>query len=60
MGEGGGLNNFGRNTYFHFFFNDDIPYAKILGETKFQPQEFLRSGSKAEDVKEKERESEIR
>ena len=27
-------------------------YAKILGETKFQPREFPRSGSNAEDVKE--------
>ena len=33
-------------------------YAEILGETKFQPREFLRSRSKAEDVKEGERESE--
>ena len=31
-------------------------YAKILGETKSQPREFPRSGSKAEDVKEREKE----
>ena len=29
-------------------------YAKILGETNFQPREFPRSGSKAKDRKEKE------
>ena len=29
-------------------------YAKILGETNFQPREFPQSGSKAKDVKEKE------
>ena len=28
-------------------------YAKILGETNFQPREFPRIGSKAEDVKER-------
>ena len=33
-------------------------YAKILGETKIQPWEFPRSGSKAEDIKEEERKSE--
>ena len=36
-------------------------YAKILGETKFEPREFPRSGSKPIDVKErreKKRESE--
>ena len=32
-------------------------YAKIWGETKFQPREFPRSGSKAIDV-EKEKKSE--
>ena len=31
-------------------------YAKILGETNVQPREFPRSGSKAKDVKEEERE----
>ena len=31
-------------------------YAKLLGDTNFQPREFPRSGSKAKDVKEKERE----
>ena len=30
-------------------------YAKILGETKFQPREFPRSGSKALDVERRER-----
>ena len=34
-------------------------YAKILGETKFQPREFPRNGSKAIDVeRKKERERE--
>ena len=33
-------------------------YAKILGETNFQPWEFPRSGSKATDVKERERQGE--
>ena len=34
-------------------------YAKILGETKFQPREFPRSGSKTKDVeREKERKGE--
>ena len=35
----------------------DIPssYAKIWGETNFQPWEFPRSGSKVEGVEEKER-----
>ena len=28
-------------------------YAKILGETNFQPREFPQSGSKAKEVKEK-------
>ena len=31
-------------------------YAKLLGETNFQPREFSRSGSKAKDRKEKKRE----
>ena len=30
-------------------------YAKILGETNFQPREFPRSGSKAKDGKEREK-----
>ena len=33
-------------------------YAKILGETNFQPWEIPRSGSKAKDGKEKERKRE--
>ena len=32
-------------------------YAKILGETNFRTREFPRSGSKAKDGKEKEREN---
>ena len=28
----------------HFFFDIPFSYAKILGETKFQPWEFPRSG----------------
>ena len=35
-------------------------YAKILGETNIQPREFPRSGSKAKDVKEREKERERR
>ena len=31
-------------------------YAKILGETNFQPREIPRSGSKAKDGKEREKE----
>ena len=33
-------------------------YAKILGETNFQPREIPRSGTKAKDGKEKKREKE--
>ena len=33
-------------------------YAKILGETNFQPQEFSLSGSKAKDGKEREKNKE--
>ena len=33
-------------------------YAKILGETNFQPREFRRSGSNAKDVKERKRKKE--
>ena len=33
-------------------------YAKILGETNFQPWEFPRSGSKAKDGKERKKERE--
>ena len=36
------------------FTNKDI--CQNMGETKFQPQEFHRSGSKAIDVKERKRE----
>ena len=31
------------------FLHTSSSYAKILGETNFQPREFPRSGSKAED-----------
>ena len=33
-------------------------YAKIWGETKFQPREFPRSGSKPEDIEERENKKE--
>ena len=36
-----------------------IFYAKILGETNFQPREFPRSGSNGKDGGEKERKREI-
>ena len=39
-----------------FFFYIPSSYAKIWGETKFQPREFPRSGSKAKGVEEKEKE----
>ena len=35
------------------FFDIPFSYAKLLGETNFQPREFPRSGSKAKDGKEK-------
>ena len=34
-------------------------YAKILGKTNFQPQEFPRSGSKAKDVKERKKDRKL-
>ena len=39
-----------------FFLDITSSYAKILGETNFPIREFPRSGSKAEDVKEREQE----
>ena len=42
-------------NYQIFFGHISSSYAKILGETNFQPGEFPRSGSKAKDVKETER-----
>ena len=33
-----------------FFFYIPFSYAKILGETKFYPQDFPRSGSKAVSI----------
>ena len=36
----------------YFLLHRSSSYAKILGETNFQPREFPRSGSKAKDVKE--------
>ena len=49
-----------KNNYLKkiFFLHIHSSYAKILGETNFQPREFPQSGSKAKDVK-KEREKEI-
>ena len=35
-------------------------YAKILGETNFQPSEFPRSGSKAKDGKERKKEERLK
>ena len=41
-------------TYKNIFFKDiSASYAKIFGETNFQPREFPRSGSKAKDGKER-------
>ena len=37
------------------FFDIPSSYAKIWGETNFQPREFPRNGSKSEGVEEKER-----
>ena len=45
-----------KNAQKSFFFYVSSSYAKILGETNFQPREFHRSGSKAKDVKEERRE----
>ena len=39
-----------------YFLHISSSYAKILGETNFQPREFPRSGSKAKDVEERRRE----
>ena len=38
------------------FFYIPSSYTKILGETKFQPREFPRSGSKAMSVERREKE----
>ena len=40
----------------YFFSHISASYAKILGETNFQPWEFPRSGSKAKDGEKRERE----
>ena len=39
-----------------FFLHISSSYAKILGETNFQPRELPRSGSKAKDGEKRERE----
>ena len=41
-----------------FLLHISSSYAKVWEETKFQPREFPQSGSKAIDVKEKERKRE--
>ena len=43
---------------FFFILHISFSYTKILRETNFQPWEFPQSGSKAEDIKEEERELE--
>ena len=40
------------------FLHISFRYAKIFGETKFQPQEFSRSGSKAIELEKEEEEEE--
>ena len=42
----------------YFFLLISSSYAKILGETNFQPREFPRSGSKASDGKEEKKKRE--
>ena len=44
-----------KNYLKKYFLHIYSSYAKILGETNFQPREIPRSGSKVKDGKEKER-----